>query len=115
MLEEGADVGIANDGDADRCLAVDETGRPLDGDQIMLICALELMKKKELHDNVLVTTVMSNVGLHKAMAEHGGRCVKTNVGDRYVLEEMLKEGITSAVNSQGILFSANLPKPAMAF
>ena len=59
VLEEGADVGIANDGDADRCLAVDETGRPLDGDQIMLICALELMKKKELHDNVLVTTVMS--------------------------------------------------------
>ena len=50
------------------------------------------MIKKELHDNVLVTTVMSNVGLHKAMAEHGGRCVKTNVGDRYVLEEMLKEG-----------------------
>ena len=106
VLEEGADVGIANDGDADRCLAVDETGRPLDGDQIMLICALELMKKKELHDNVLVTTVMSNVGLHKAMAEHGGRCVKTNVGDRYVLEEMLKEGYNLGGEQSGhIIFS----------
>ena len=106
VLEEGADVGIANDGDADRCLAVDETGKPLDGDQIMLICALELMKKKELHDNVLVTTVMSNVGLHKAMAEHGGRCVKTNVGDRYVLEEMLKEGYNLGGEQSGhIIFS----------
>lgn len=106
VLEEGADVGIANDGDADRCLAVDETGKQLDGDQIMLICALELMKKKELHDNVLVTTVMSNVGLHKAMAEHGGRCVKTNVGDRYVLEEMLKEGYNLGGEQSGhIIFS----------
>ena len=100
------DLGLAFDGDSDRCLAVDETGRPLDGDQIMLICALELMKKKELHDNVLVTTVMSNVGLHKAMAEHGGRCVKTNVGDRYVLEEMLKEGYNLGGEQSGhIIFS----------
>ena len=106
VLEEGADVGIANDGDADRCLAVDENGKALDGDQIMLICALELMKKKELHDNVLVTTVMSNVGLHKAMAEHGGRCVKTNVGDRYVLEEMLRGGYS---------IGGDTPKPATAF
>ena len=90
VREEGADVGLANDGDADRLLAVDENGEPLDGDQIMLICALDLMKAGKLKDNVLVTTVMSNVGLSKAMKEHGGRTVKTSVGDRYVLEEMLK-------------------------
>lgn len=90
VKEEGADVGLANDGDADRLLAVDENGEPLDGDQIMLICALDLMKAGKLKDNVLVTTVMSNVGLAKAMKEHGGRTVKTSVGDRYVLEEMLK-------------------------
>ncbi len=90
VREEGADVGLANDGDADRLLAVDENGEPLDGDQIMLICALDLMKAGKLKDNVLVTTVMSNVGLAKAMKEHGGRTVKTSVGDRYVLEEMLK-------------------------
>ena len=64
------------------------------------------MKKKELHNNVLVTTVMSNVGLHKAMAEHGGHCVKTNVGDRYVLEEMLKEGYNLGGEQSGhIIFS----------
>ena len=90
VRKEGADVGLANDGDADRLLAVDENGEPLDGDQIMLICALDLMKAGKLKDNVLVTTVMSNVGLAKAMKEHGGRTVKTSVGDRYVLEEMLK-------------------------
>ncbi len=90
VREEGADVGLAGDGDADCLLAVDENGEPLDGDQIMLICALDLMKAGKLKDNVLVTTVMSNVGLAKAMKEHGGRTVKTSVGDRYVLEEMLK-------------------------
>lgn len=90
VVEVGADCGIANDGDADRCLAVDENGQVLDGDQIMLICALELMRQGKLKDNMLVTTVMSNVGLHKAMREHGGHTVKTAVGDRYVLEEMLR-------------------------
>lgn len=89
VVEVGADCGIANDGDADRCLAVDERGEVLDGDQIMLICALDLMKRGKLKDQVLVTTVMSNVGLNKAMKEHGGSTVKTGVGDRYVLEEML--------------------------
>ena len=90
VKEVGADCGPANDGDADRLLAVDENGEVLDGDQIMLICALDLMKAGKLKDNVLVTTVMSNVGLAKAMKEHGGSTVKTSVGDRYVLEEMLK-------------------------
>ncbi|MGE4589872.1 MAG: phosphoglucosamine mutase [Acidaminococcaceae bacterium] len=106
VVECGAAVGIANDGDADRCLAVDENGEVLDGDQIMLICALELMKKKQLSNNVLVTTVMSNVGLHKAMKEHGGSCVKTKVGDRYVLEEMIKNGYQLGGEQSGhIIFS----------
>ena len=106
VLECGAAVGIANDGDADRCLAVDEKGTVLDGDQIMLICALELMKKNKLSKNVLVTTVMSNVGLHKAMKEHGGSCVKTKVGDRYVLEEMIKSGYQLGGEQSGhIIFS----------
>jgi len=106
VVECGASVGIANDGDADRCLAVDEKGEVLDGDQIMLICALELMKKNQLSKNVLVTTVMSNVGLHKAMKEHGGSCVKTKVGDRYVLEEMIKSGYQLGGEQSGhIIFS----------
>jgi phosphoglucosamine mutase len=106
VLEEKADVGVANDGDADRCLAVDENGNALDGDQIMLICAMDLMAKKKLKDNVLVITVMSNVGLTKAMKEQGGSCVKTAVGDRYVLEEMLKNGYDLGGEQSGhIIFS----------
>lgn len=106
VVEIGADVGIANDGDADRCLAVDELGNALDGDQLMLICALEMMKKRQLKDNVLVTTVMSNVGLHQAMKENGGSCVKTSVGDRYVLEKMRSDGYTLGGEQSGhIIFS----------
>ena len=106
VVEVGANVGVANDGDADRCLIVDENGDVLDGDQIMLLCALELMKQGKLHDNMLVTTVMSNVGLHKAMKEAGGKTVKTGVGDRYVLEEMLKHGYSLGGEQSGhIIFS----------
>lgn len=106
VLEVGADVGIANDGDADRCLAVDELGNTLDGDQIMLICALELQKKNKLKDNMLVATVMSNVGLTKACKENGLQMVKANVGDRYVLAEMLKHGYNLGGEQSGhIIFS----------
>ncbi len=106
VLEVHANVGVANDGDADRCLVVDEKGQALDGDQIMLICAMDLMAKKKLKDNVLVITVMSNVGLTKAMKEQGGSCVKTGVGDRYVLEEMLKNGYDLGGEQSGhIIFS----------
>lgn len=106
VVEVGAHVGIANDGDADRCLAVDENGEALDGDQIMLICALELMKRKKLNDNMLVVTVMSNVGLHQAMKVHGGKTCKTAVGDRYVLEEMLKHNYSIGGEQSGhIIFS----------
>ena len=92
VREYKADVGIAHDGDADRCLLVDEKGKLVDGDQMMLICALELMKAGKLVDNTLVTTVMSNIGLHAAMKQNGGKCLTTPVGDRYVLEEMIKNG-----------------------
>ncbi|MDO4179513.1 MAG: phosphoglucosamine mutase [Phascolarctobacterium sp.] len=106
VLEVGANVGIANDGDADRCLAVDENGEVMDGDQIMLVCALELMKSGKLRDNMLVTTVMSNIGLHMAMKEAGGKTCKTGVGDRYVLEEMLKNNYNLGGEQSGhIIFS----------
>ena len=106
VLEEKADLGIANDGDADRCLAVDENGQALDGDQIMLICALELKKQRKLKDNMLVTTVMSNIGLHKALQEHGCQSIKTAVGDRYVLEAMLQHGYSIGGEQSGnIIFN----------
>ncbi len=88
VVEAGADVGIAHDGDADRCLAVDATGRVVDGDQIMAIIAVAMKERGLLKDDTLVTTVMSNLGLHRAMAEHGIHVETTAVGDRYVLERM---------------------------
>lgn len=87
-----ADIGLAFDGDADRLLAIDEKGDIVDGDKIMAICANHLKSKNKLSKNTLVTTVMSNMGLDKCMEEAGIESVKTKVGDRYVLEEMLKEG-----------------------
>ena len=106
VIEYGADIGVANDGDADRCLVVDEKGRELDGDQIMLIIARELMRRKKLKDCMLVVTVMSNIGLHKAFKEMGGQTCKTKVGDRYVLEEMVKHGYTLGGEQSGhIIFS----------
>lgn len=106
VVELGADLGIANDGDADRCQAVDENGNALDGDQIMLICAGELMRRKKLNDNMLVVTVMSNVGLHQAMKAMGGKTCKTGVGDRYVLEEMRRNNYSLGGEQSGhIIFS----------
>jgi len=92
VRETGADIGIALDGDADRVIVVDEKGNVLDGDQIMAICALDLMEKGELPANLLVSTVMSNMALEVFMAERGGRLLRTNVGDRYVFEAMQREG-----------------------
>ncbi|MDN5558546.1 MAG: phosphoglucosamine mutase [Ruaniaceae bacterium] len=83
-----AAFGVAYDGDADRCLAVDHEGTLVDGDQIMAILALDMKEQGLLHDNTLVVTVMSNLGLLLAMKEHGVRIVQTTVGDRYVLEAM---------------------------
>ncbi|MEN6411297.1 MAG: phosphoglucosamine mutase [Veillonellales bacterium] len=101
-----ADLGIAHDGDADRCLAVDEQGNVVDGDQIMVICALELMRQQKLKDNKLVATVMSNIGLHQAIKKAGGTVAVTPVGDRYVLETMLEKGYVLGGEQSGhIIFS----------
>src|SRR5690554_3654340 len=81
VLEHGADVGIAHDGDADRCLAVDHLGRPVDADQIMAILAVSMKERGALRNDTLVTTVMSNLGLRLAMAEHGINVLTTAVGD----------------------------------
>ena len=88
MRAHGADIGVAFDGDADRCLAVDANGDTIDGDQIMGILALDLKERGRLHEDTLVVTVMSNLGLKLAMREHGIHLGQTGVGDRYVLEEM---------------------------
>ncbi|WP_027501815.1 phosphoglucosamine mutase [Rhodococcus sp. UNC363MFTsu5.1] len=88
VLAHGADLGIAHDGDADRCLAVDATGAVVDGDAIMSVLALAMRESGELAQNTLVATVMSNLGLHIAMREAGIEVRTTAVGDRYVLEEL---------------------------
>ncbi|MGB7113690.1 MAG: phosphoglucosamine mutase, partial [Mycobacterium sp.] len=88
VLHPGADLGLAHDGDADRCLAVDAAGEVVDGDAIMVILALAMQEAGELAGNTLVTTVMSNLGLHLAMRAAGVDVRTTGVGDRYVLEEL---------------------------
>jgi len=87
-----ADIGIALDGDADRVIVCDEFGKEVDGDHIMAICATYMLKRKILKKKTLVTTVMSNMGLDIALRNAGGKIVKTAVGDRYVVEEMRKNG-----------------------
>ncbi|WP_272700105.1 phosphoglucosamine mutase [Desulfovibrio sp. Fe33] len=103
VVEEGADLGIALDGDADRLIVCDENGRILDGDQIMALCALELMEKNRLPGNMLVATVMSNMALELFMKDHGGRLLRTDVGDRYVVEAMRREGATLGGEQSGHL------------
>ena len=90
VKKNGADIGIALDGDGDRLIVCDETGEIVDGDHIMAICAQDLMTKKKLKKKTLVTTVMSNMGLEVAMKKMKGKLVRTQVGDRYVVEEMRK-------------------------
>jgi phosphoglucosamine mutase len=92
VLKHKADVGISHDGDGDRAILVDETGAVLDGDHILALCALDLKSRDLLRSNTLVATVMSNVGLDLCLKEAGIRVVRTPVGDRYVLEEMLRHG-----------------------
>ncbi|MCM3540783.1 phosphoglucosamine mutase [Priestia endophytica] len=92
VKEKGADVGLAFDGDGDRLIAVDEKGQIVDGDQIMYICAKYLNEQGMLNEGTVVSTVMSNLGFYKALEEHSVKSVKTAVGDRYVVEEMKKNG-----------------------
>lgn len=92
VVEKGAQIGLAFDGDGDRCIAVDELGNIVDGDKIMYICGKYMSEHGRLKKNAIVTTVMSNLGMYKAMEQNGMTSVKTQVGDRYVVEEMLKDG-----------------------
>jgi phosphoglucosamine mutase len=101
VISSGADVGIAHDGDADRCLAIDHLGREVDGDQIMAILALAFADRGVLAHKTLVTTVMSNLGLRLAMERSGIRMVQTAVGDRYVLEEMRTDGYSLGGEQSG--------------
>ncbi|QTU82856.1 phosphoglucosamine mutase [Carnobacteriaceae bacterium zg-C25] len=101
VLENGSDVGLAFDGDGDRLIAVDELGRIVDGDKIMFICGKYLASQGRLAKNTIVSTVMSNLGFHKAIEEADLNTVKTAVGDRYVVEEMRKNGYTLGGEQSG--------------
>jgi phosphoglucosamine mutase len=101
VVAHGADLGIAHDGDADRCVAVDSAGELVDGDQIMAVLALALSESGELSKDTLVATVMSNLGLHLAMRAHGIAVVTTAVGDRYVLEELRSSGFALGGEQSG--------------
>jgi len=90
VVKGGYDIGVAFDGDADRCLLVDETGRTIDGDQVMAVCALDLRRRGMLNGDAIVATVMSNLGLHEFCKNNGMDLICTDVGDRNVLEEMLR-------------------------
>jgi phosphoglucosamine mutase len=101
VREHGADLGVAHDGDADRCLAVDADGRIVDGDHIMGVLAVAMRDAGELAEDTLVTTVMSNLGLHLAMRDVGIAVRTTAVGDRYVLEELRAGGFTLGGEQSG--------------
>lgn len=105
VLDHGADLGLACDGDADRLIAVDEKGQLVDGDFLMVICALNRQTKGNLTGNAIVVTVMSNLGLHIALKEAGIKIYETQVGDRYVMEELLNTGAKLGGEQSGhILF-----------
>ncbi|MGV8874940.1 MAG: phosphoglucosamine mutase [Rhodococcus sp. (in: high G+C Gram-positive bacteria)] len=101
VVENGADLGIAHDGDADRCLAVDASGMVVDGDAIMAVLAIAMRDADQLTDNTLVATVMSNLGLHIAMRKAGITLRTTAVGDRYVLEELRRGGFALGGEQSG--------------
>ncbi|HEY9499765.1 MAG TPA: phosphoglucosamine mutase [Terrimesophilobacter sp.] len=101
VIEHGADVGIAHDGDADRCLAVDREGNVIDGDQIMAILAVSLKQRGMLAQDTLVATVMSNLGLRLAMEESGIAMIETKVGDRYVLEALNEKQLSLGGEQSG--------------
>jgi len=101
--EHQAHLGIAHDGDADRVLLCDETGTMVDGDDIMAIAALEMLEQGTLAEKTLVSTVMSNAGLDAAISSAGGRIVRTPVGDRYVIDEMLRGGFNLGGEQSGHL------------
>ena len=105
VLNQQANLGLSYDGDADRVIAVDEKGNIVDGDQIMAIYALNLIKKGQLLNNTIVTTLMSNIGLDRVIKKAGGKVIRTNIGDRYVLEMMKKiKAVLGGEQSGHIIF-----------
>jgi len=103
VVERGADVGVSHDGDADRALFSDHRGDPIDGDQILAACAIAMKEAGALAYDAVVTTVMANLGFHRAMRDAGITVSATKVGDRYVLEEMLEEGVMLGGEQSGHL------------
>jgi phosphoglucosamine mutase len=103
VIANRAHVGIAYDGDADRVILCDENGKVVDGDAVMAICALHMIRQGRLHHNTLVATVMSNIGLEIALRDAGGRLVRAAVGDRYVMEQMLGGGYNLGGEQSGHL------------
>jgi phosphoglucosamine mutase len=101
VKETGANVGITHDGDADRVLLCDENGEIVDGDEIMAIAAVDLLRSGRLEQNTLVATVMSNFGLDETLAAAGGKVLRTRVGDRYVIEEMMKQNLNLGGEQSG--------------
>ena len=101
IRESQSHIGITHDGDADRVLLCDENGDLVDGDEIMAIAALDFLKKGRLAGNTLVATVMSNFGLDEALAAGGGRVLRTKVGDRYVIETMMRDGLNVGGEQSG--------------
>jgi phosphoglucosamine mutase len=101
VKESGVDVGVSLDGDADRVLLCDENGEIVDGDEILAIASVDLLKNQQLQQNTLVATVMSNFGLDEALAPHGGKVIRTKVGDRYVIEEMVRQNFNLGGEQSG--------------
>jgi len=107
VRRSGAHLGIAHDGDADRCLAVDATGNPVDGDQLLAICAVAVREAGGLRDDTVVATVMSNLGFHHAMREAGIGVLTTAVGDRYVLEALRAKELSLGGEQSGHIIFAD--------
>jgi phosphoglucosamine mutase len=107
VVASGADIGLALDGDADRLIVVDETGRLVDGDQLMALIALGLQERGELRGDAVVATVMSNLGLERKLGEAGLKLTRTQVGDRYVLEEMRRSGCNIGGEQSGHIILAD--------
>ncbi len=106
VKEKGLDIGFAYDGDADRCLAIDDTGEVIDGDAILYLCGCYFKEKGELNNNTIVTTIMSNLGLYKALDKKGIAYEKTAVGDKYVNANMMEHGHSLGGEQSGhIIFS----------
>lgn len=108
VVETGADVGISHDGDADRLLLCDELAEPLDGDEVLAIAATYLAKRGKLAKNTLVATIMSNYGLNETLRQLGGKVVRCNVGDRYVIQAMREQGLNLGGEQSGHLIFHDL-------